>query len=125
MGEGGRVHGTTGLQQRMWTEPEPNRRTDTVTAIVSHAVFEPPHDRVCEAGPDHGVPESRPASRKCHGMTAPSSSSIVAVEGPRSRWSRRAVASASRITRNMFSPASLRRSLSLQPRRDSSAKRDG
>src|SRR5690348_4345577 len=56
---------------------------------------------------------------------APSSSAIVAVDGPRSFWSRFATCSASASTRSTFPPASFRKSASLQPRRASSAKTAG
>src|SRR6267142_937610 len=60
--------------------------------------------------------------REIKGAGAPSSCSIVAMEGGREPWSLFATASAWRIARRMFPLASLPRSASDQPRRASSAK---
>jgi hypothetical protein len=79
------------------------------------------------AAPPQGDPRTRglrrssPASRVRIQRATPSSSVMVASEGGRSRCSLAAVRSAARMTRSTFSPASLRRSRSLQPRRSSSA----
>ena len=75
--------------------------------------------RRCSHGSFLSVGDGRPQG------TSPSSSSIVAMEGPRSDWSRRAVASVALMTRSRLSAARARSSDSVHPRRDSSANRAG